>query len=148
MMVRKQVHAVWLHLVAFLLLTVHTGRALSMYVTGRSVVRTRHTALHFNKPSGSGGTNRNEFDPEGDGDDDDDFDLDRAIDTKMEKRFRGPPSAGRRPAAVVKNLNRWEVINRALLAGAFVAGIGSGITIDSAINTNPRDLASRCVPLP
>jgi hypothetical protein len=39
--------------------------------------------------------------------------------------------------------DRWEVLNRALIAGVFVAGIGAGVTIDSAINTNPRDLASR-----
>jgi len=38
---------------------------------------------------------------------------------------------------------RWEVLNRALIAGVFVAGIGAGVTIDSAINTNPKDLASR-----
>lgn len=40
-------------------------------------------------------------------------------------------------------INKWEVVNRALVAGVFVAGIGAGITIDSAINTNPKDLASR-----
>ena len=137
----------WL-LVAALLLAMLNGQALALLVPGRCIVRTRQTVLNFNKPSSS---NRNEFDPESDDsrggdDDDDDFDLDRAISAKMEKRNRGSSTSaagGRRPAAVVKNLNRWEVINRALLAGAFVAGIGSGITIDSAINTNPRDLASR-----
>jgi len=40
-------------------------------------------------------------------------------------------------------LNRWEILNRAVVAGVFVAGIGTGVTIDSAINTNPKDLASR-----
>jgi len=39
--------------------------------------------------------------------------------------------------------SKWQVINRAIVAGIFVAGIGTGITIDSAINTNPKDLASR-----
>ena len=142
----------WLLVTALLLLlAVLSGRALALRVPRRCLVRTRQTVLHFNKPSSS---NRNEFDPEsddsrgGDDDADDDFDLDRAISAKMDKRNRGSSTSaagGRRPAAVVKNLNRWEVINRALLAGAFVAGIGSGITIDSAINTNPRDLASRYV---
>jgi len=143
----------WL-LVTAQLLAVLNGQALALRVPGRCIVRTRQTVLNFNKPSSS---NRNEFDPESDdsrgggggGGDDDDFDLDRAISAKMEKRNRGSSTSaagGRRPAAVVKNLNRWEVINRALLAGAFVAGIGSGITIDSAINTNPRDLASRYAP--
>jgi hypothetical protein len=34
-------------------------------------------------------------------------------------------------------------ISKALVAGIFVLGIGTGVTVDSAINTNPRDLASR-----
>lgn len=32
---------------------------------------------------------------------------------------------------------------QALIAGVFVLGIGTGVTVDSAINTDPRDLASR-----
>jgi hypothetical protein len=32
---------------------------------------------------------------------------------------------------------------QALLAGVFVLGIGTGVTLDSAINTNEKDLASR-----
>mmetsp|Transcript_16785 Transcript_16785/g.23083 ORF Transcript_16785/g.23083 Transcript_16785/m.23083 type:complete len:268 (+) Transcript_16785:6-809(+) len=40
-------------------------------------------------------------------------------------------------------VNKWQTVNRALFAGVFVAGIGLGITLDSAINTNPKDLASR-----
>lgn len=32
---------------------------------------------------------------------------------------------------------------QALVAGVFVLGIGTGVTVDSAINTDPRDLASR-----
>jgi hypothetical protein len=47
------------------------------------------------------------------------------------------------PSSSFAGINKWEVVNRALVAGVFVAGIGAGITIDSAINTNPRDLASR-----
>lgn len=27
--------------------------------------------------------------------------------------------------------------------GVFVLGVGTGVTVDSAINTNPKDLASR-----
>jgi hypothetical protein len=52
-------------------------------------------------------------------------------DEEVKRRWRLPQVAGR------------EVLNRALMAGVFVAGIGAGVTIDSAINTNPRDLASR-----
>jgi hypothetical protein len=36
-----------------------------------------------------------------------------------------------------------ESVSKALLAGIFVLGVGLGVTVDSAINTNPRDLASR-----
>ena len=34
-------------------------------------------------------------------------------------------------------------LSKAVLAGVFLVGIGTGVTVDSAINTNPRDLASR-----
>jgi hypothetical protein len=36
-----------------------------------------------------------------------------------------------------------ESVSKALLAGVFVLGVGLGVTVDSAINTSPRDLASR-----
>lgn len=36
-----------------------------------------------------------------------------------------------------------ESVSKAVLAGALILGVGLGVTIDSAINTNPKDLASR-----
>jgi len=36
-----------------------------------------------------------------------------------------------------------DAVSKSLLAGIFVLGVGLGVTVDSAINTNPRDLASR-----
>ena len=36
-----------------------------------------------------------------------------------------------------------ESVSKALIAGVFVLGIGLGVTIDSQINTSPKDLASR-----
>lgn len=36
-----------------------------------------------------------------------------------------------------------ESVSKAVLAGVFVLGIGTGVTVDSQINTNPKDLASR-----
>jgi hypothetical protein len=36
-----------------------------------------------------------------------------------------------------------ESVSKSLLAGIFVLGVGLGVTVDSAINTNPKDLASR-----
>jgi len=59
----------------------------------------------------------------------------RRIKSKSDNEESGLPS--------LYGLNRWEILNRAVVAGVFVAGIGTGITIDSAINTNPKDLASR-----
>ena len=89
----------------------------------------------------------------------DDFDETfdkRVIQTKLTKRFndRFPGtsdnenkfsrSSSSSPSNdLVEGVSRWEVLNRALIAGVFVAGIGAGVTIDSAINTNPKDLASR-----
>ena len=36
-----------------------------------------------------------------------------------------------------------STVSQSLLAGTFVLGIGTGVTVDSQINTNPKDLASR-----
>jgi hypothetical protein len=36
-----------------------------------------------------------------------------------------------------------ESVSKAVLAGIFMLGIGLGVTIDSQVNTNPKDLASR-----
>ena len=86
----------------------------------------------------------------------DDFDeaFDEILETREEGQYlprRSEKSSSPLPSKKKKYLantslagiNKWEVVNRALVAGVFVAGIGAGITIDSAINTNPRDLASR-----
>ena len=86
----------------------------------------------------------------------DDFDeaFDEIIETRDDSQYlprrserssSSPPSKKRKYLANTSfsGINKWEVVNRALVAGVFVAGIGAGITIDSAINTNPRDLASR-----
>lgn len=93
-------------------------------------------------------SNRNNGVDQNDSDDEDNFELEEEIERRMRERFEanGSPSGKKRkskPKTIIKDLNKWEVVNRAVLAGVFVAGIGSGITIDSAINTNPRDLASR-----
>eukprot|EP01036_Dinobryon_divergens_P027722 gene27723-36540_t len=47
------------------------------------------------------------------------------------------------PPVLLTGLNKLQVLNRALFSGVFVAGIGLGITLESSINTNPKDLASR-----
>ena len=65
-------------------------------------------------------------------------DLGEAQDGRQDGGFGVPSSFGRRAG--------WRLpdsVSKALLAGIFILGIGLGVTIDSAINTNPRDLASR-----
>ena len=122
-------------LVCLSFLVVHQVHSLSWRIQCSSTVRTIPTSRLYLRPQNS--RDRNEFDPEIDDDNDD---SDNSNNKKSKRITAKEPT--RRPT-VINNLNRWEVINRALLAGAFVAGIGAGITVDSAINTNPRDLASR-----
>lgn len=86
-----------------------------------------------------------------DDDDNDDYDeeprrqqrrrRDNLGENELGQQDRGldvPSSFGRR-----KGWRLPESVSKALLAGVFVLGIGLGVTVDSAINTNPRDLASR-----
>ena len=89
---------------------------------------------------------------ESDGEEEDeefDEDFQDLVDGKVNKRFRKPSKKKSRKMdkddvpVLFNGLNKWEVFNKAIFAGIFVAGIGTGITIDSAINTNPKDLASR-----
>ena len=47
------------------------------------------------------------------------------------------------PFGLRSGLRLPDSVSKAVLAGIFVLGIGTGVTIDSQINTNPKDLASR-----
>eukprot|EP01041_Mallomonas_annulata_P005576 gene5576-11227_t len=86
----------------------------------------------------------NKKDTNNDADDFDDL-FDDRVEKKLEEKFKKDGDKRRIPTkpALFNDLNKWEVVNRAVIAGVFVAGIGTGITLDSAINTNPKDLASR-----
>lgn len=68
---------------------------------------------------------------------DSDFD-DLGYDRRNRDGLEIPSSFGRRDGWRLP-----ESVSKALLAGVFVLGIGLGVTVDSAINTNPKDLASR-----
>ena len=57
---------------------------------------------------------------------------------RQDRGMNVPSSFGRRQGWRLP-----ESVSKALLAGIFVLGVGLGVTVDSAINTNPRDLASR-----
>jgi len=65
-------------------------------------------------------------------------DLGQAQFGRQDGGFDVPSSFGRRAGWRLP-----DTVSKALLAGIFILGIGLGVTIDSAINTNPRDLASR-----
>lgn len=73
--------------------------------------------------------------------DDDDYYNRRYDDLGDFQESRGldvPSSYGRRDG--------WRLpdsVSKALLAGVFVLGVGLGVTLDSQVNTNPKDLASR-----
>jgi len=58
--------------------------------------------------------------------------------TQYQKGLGVPSSYGRRDGWRLP-----EAVSKSLLAGMFVLGVGLGVTVDSAINTSPRDLASR-----
>ena len=47
------------------------------------------------------------------------------------------------PFGLRSGLRLPEAVSKSVLAGIFILGIGTGVTIDSQINTNPKDLASR-----
>jgi len=47
------------------------------------------------------------------------------------------------PFGTPKGIKLPDSVSQALLAGVFVLGIGTGVTVDSQINTSPKDLASR-----
>mmetsp|Transcript_5906 Transcript_5906/g.16620 ORF Transcript_5906/g.16620 Transcript_5906/m.16620 type:complete len:364 (+) Transcript_5906:139-1230(+) len=47
------------------------------------------------------------------------------------------------PFGLRSGLRLPDSVSKAVLAGIFVLGIGTGVTIDSQINTSPKDLASR-----
>eukprot|EP01038_Epipyxis_sp_PR26KG_P004383 gene4383-6198_t len=75
----------------------------------------------------------------------DDFDeefQELLSDKPLKKKNKSASRLDDRPV-LFNGINKWEILNKAIFAGIFVAGIGTGITIDSAINTNPKDLASR-----
>ncbi|CAB9517452.1 Protein of unknown function (DUF3172) (Partial), partial [Seminavis robusta] len=87
-------------------------------------------------------------------DDDDDDDYDQPPRRRRRRRrrddlgeyARGQQDQGLNVPSSFGRRRGWrlpESVSKSLLAGVFVLGIGLGVTVDSAINTNPKDLASR-----
>ena len=117
-------------------------------VGGRSRrLRLSYTRIFDRRP------NANDYYDDDDGYDDEDYD-----DYEPPRRRRRPSSyddlggydSSRRDALDVPSAfgrrGGWrlpESVSKSLLAGVFVLGVGLGVTVDSAINTDPKDLASR-----
>lgn len=81
--------------------------------------------------------------PINDDDDDDDYyeyyeDNDDIPYDDLGRSVNVPSSFGRRTGWRLP-----ESVSKSLLAGVFVLGVGLGVTVDSQVNTNPKDLASR-----
>ena len=93
------------------------------------------------------------YDENNDYDDDDDFFTSRFAQRTSRRRPRRDDLGGSYDANSGLNLpsafgrrDGWrlpEAVSKSLLAGIFILGVGLGVTIDSQVNTNPRDLASR-----
>lgn len=92
-----------------------------------------------------------------DGDDDDDYyDDDEDDDDRRSNRRRsrknkddleqGKQSSGLNLPSSFGRRDGWRLpdsVTKSLLAGVFILGVGLGVTVDSQVNTNPKDLASR-----
>ena len=68
----------------------------------------------------------------------DDDSIDDLGSFKESRGLELPSSFGRRDGWRLP-----ESVSKALLAGVFILGVGLGVTVDSQVNTNPKDLASR-----
>lgn len=99
---------------------------------------------------------RNDYNAYYDNDDEIDIDDDEYLASFNDRRRprRKKVDLGRRgldernldiasPFGMPKGLRLPDSVSQALLAGVFVLGIGTGVTVDSQINTSPKDLASR-----
>ena len=123
-------------LVPLLHLSFYTIEITSFFLCNKSNYRTKLS--NFNGPTSSVAIRLRESD-----DFDDDF-IDR-VEGKLNERFPAPKreKTNNKNRAIFSGLKQREGLNRAVAAGLFIAGIGAGIAVDSAINTNPKDLASR-----
>ncbi|KAL7553704.1 hypothetical protein ACHAWF_017022 [Thalassiosira exigua] len=117
--------------------------------------------LHAERGQRDDYDNRDDWGSYFDDDDDDDYYDDRPRRGRRRRRpplprddLGAPPLTGSSPdntsLSVPSPFGRGDAglclppsVSAALLAGVFVLGIGTGITVDSQINTNPKDLASR-----
>jgi hypothetical protein len=83
-----------------------------------------------------------------DDEDDDYYDDDEDEDDNKRRRKNDEDDGGfglNLPSSFGKR-DGWRLpdsLTKSLLAGVFILGVGLGVTVDSQVNTNPKDLASR-----
>jgi hypothetical protein len=79
-------------------------------------------------------------------DDDEDDDYNRRRRNNKDDLGRGKQSSGLNLPSSFGRRDGWRLpdsVTKSLLAGVFILGVGLGVTVDSQVNTNPKDLASR-----
>jgi len=106
------------------------------------------------KPLSTARYGRNNDYFEDDEDDDDFYEEDDQDYSRKRRRSRddlgefrkGRQSSGLNLPSSFGRRDGWrlpDALSKSLLAGVFVLGVGLGVTVDSQVNTNPKDLASR-----
>jgi hypothetical protein len=79
-------------------------------------------------------------------DDEDDDDRRRRSRNNKDDLGQGKQSSGLNLPSSFGRRDGWRLpdsVTKSLLAGVFILGVGLGVTVDSQVNTNPKDLASR-----
>jgi hypothetical protein len=79
-------------------------------------------------------------------DDDEDDDRRRRNRSNKDDLGQGKQSSGLNLPSSFGRRDGWRLpdsVTKSLLAGVFILGVGLGVTVDSQVNTNPKDLASR-----
>jgi hypothetical protein len=136
--------------ISYLVLTSCLSTA-SAFTRPTIITRTHtHADIKFNKVSRCYGRNDQYYD---DDEDDDYYDDDEEDDYRSNNKRRRRDNLGRGKQSSGLNLpssfgkrDGWRLpdsVSKSLLAGIFILGVGLGVTVDSQVNTNPKDLASR-----
>lgn len=155
MMISNLQFAFLLVISSILLVSTVNGFCPGGLLSGGSTKSLINTALPARSRRG-GGDGDDYYDNDEYDDEDDDFFIEDYEKPRRRRRRRAerddlggyyePQSDGLDVPSSYGTRDGWrlpESVSKALLAGVFVLGVGLGVTVDSQINTNPRDLASR-----
>mmetsp|Transcript_26144 Transcript_26144/g.30368 ORF Transcript_26144/g.30368 Transcript_26144/m.30368 type:complete len:340 (+) Transcript_26144:141-1160(+) len=139
-------------------LTPLSSSSSSLVASSSSHIRTSSSTQLHARNTGRNGRGRyddddyDEYYDEDDFDDEDDGYHSNGNDEDRYRRRRQPPQQEPPTASSFfnpifnnesKGMNLPSTVSQSILAGVFILGIGTGVTVDSQINTSPKDLASR-----